>query len=376
MPAYQLSVLPFDRSLLPSRGRICRNKKFASAVLGGDNDGHSRLVRRAIFITCLCALIGRVVLRVFPRKRTHLRLPPPPCRQHWPRPKKGGAAAQFRMGMMFLNGKEVAGTLRWPRPGSPKAAEQNHPAAQFNFAVLYTQGAGVPQNYPEAAKWFQRAADQNDPAAQYNRGIHYANGAGVAKDMTICHLPVPQGWRERRCPRRNGACIRAGERHWHSRRSLPEAYFWFHAGDGQRRSLRRGRTRQHRRENEPDQLFRARLRTANRPATRKISIRLGSPIRKPTARRTISPSGEIVASSRHARTSRSATQARPRVPERYRHTDGPSRKPPSGCAPLPSNVTSKRNTSSRSCFATAKAWRRILRKPPNGFLSRRGRGRG
>ena len=140
-------------------------------------------VRRTISIACLCALIGVSFCAL--AAQTNAPAPASPALQAaLAEAEKGAAAAQFRLGMMFLNGKEVPRDLEMAAHWLQKAAEQNHAAAQFNLAVLYSQGAGVPQNYPEAAKWFQRAADQNDPASQYNLGILYANGAGVAKNMT------------------------------------------------------------------------------------------------------------------------------------------------------------------------------------------------
>jgi TPR repeat protein len=73
--------------------------------------------------------------------------------------EKGVAAAQFKLGMAFLNGKEVPRDLEMAAHWLRKAADQNNAAAQFNLAVLYTQGAGVPRDYAEAAKLFQRGSN-------------------------------------------------------------------------------------------------------------------------------------------------------------------------------------------------------------------------
>src|SRR6185369_1225250 len=147
-------------------GRICRNKKFASITWAETMMGIRVFVRRTIFIVYLCALIGVSFCAL--AAQTNAPAPSPALQAALAEAEKGAAAAQFRLGMMFLNGKEVPRDLEMAAHWLQKAAEQNHAAAQFNLAVLYTQGAGVPQNYPEAAKWFQRAADQNDPASQYN----------------------------------------------------------------------------------------------------------------------------------------------------------------------------------------------------------------
>jgi len=63
-----------------------------------------------------------------------------------------------------------------------KAAEQGRAAAQYNLGVYYLNGHGVAKDEVEAAKWCLKAAEQGHAAAQYNLGVHYENGRGVAKD--------------------------------------------------------------------------------------------------------------------------------------------------------------------------------------------------
>ncbi len=94
----------------------------------------------------------------------------------------GDAKAQFKLGILYAQGKGVAQddaeAVAWYR----KAAAQGLTEAQFNLGVMYKTGRGVPQNDAEAAYWYGQAAEQNDPHAQFNLGIMYANGKGVAQD--------------------------------------------------------------------------------------------------------------------------------------------------------------------------------------------------
>jgi hypothetical protein len=95
----------------------------------------------------------------------------------------GNATAQFRLGVMYIEGRGVAPDdaegAKWFR----RAAEQGEPMAQFNLGASYAEGAGVPRDDAEAARWFRRAADQGVSLAQLNLGIMYSEGRGVAKDL-------------------------------------------------------------------------------------------------------------------------------------------------------------------------------------------------
>ena len=55
--------------------------------------------------------------------------------------------------------------------------------AQYRLGVMYAEGKGIGANDAEAALWFERAAEQGEAMAQYNLGASYVEGAGVRKDM-------------------------------------------------------------------------------------------------------------------------------------------------------------------------------------------------
>ena len=76
---------------------------------------------------------------------------------------------------------EAVEEWRWP-------AEQGDPAAQYNLGLAYMNGYGVMINLREAVKWYRRAADQGMMFAQSNLGRMYNNGFGVERDDVQAHL--------------------------------------------------------------------------------------------------------------------------------------------------------------------------------------------
>src|SRR3989344_1728833 len=88
---------------------------------------------------------------------------------------QGHAEAQFSLGLMHANGKEVpknaAQAIEWWQ----KAAAQGHVGAQqnltvmyFNIGLTYLKGEGVPKDAAKALEWFQKAAAQGHAGAQKN----------------------------------------------------------------------------------------------------------------------------------------------------------------------------------------------------------------
>src|SRR5579864_3106357 len=88
------------------------------------------------------------------------------------------AAADFNAGLdAYKKGDYTTAAKEW-RP----LAEQGVAAAQFNLGLLYLDGHGVPQDPAEAAKWFTKSAEQDYTQAQHNLGAMYGAGQGVKRD--------------------------------------------------------------------------------------------------------------------------------------------------------------------------------------------------
>jgi len=103
--------------------------------------------------------------------------------QVWrPLAQAGDAAAQYRLGVMYAEGRGIAPNDAEAALWFERAAEQGEPMAQYNLGASYAGGTGVRKDIAAAAKWFRRAAEQGVALAQLNLGLLYANGAGVPQD--------------------------------------------------------------------------------------------------------------------------------------------------------------------------------------------------
>ncbi len=101
--------------------------------------------------------------------------------QVWrPLAQAGDREAQYRLGVMYAEGRGIPPNDAEAALWFERAAEQGEPMAQYNLAASYVEGTGVRKDMAAAAKWFRRAADQGVPLAQLNLGLLYASGAGVA----------------------------------------------------------------------------------------------------------------------------------------------------------------------------------------------------
>ena len=61
-------------------------------------------------------------------------------------------------------------------------AEQGDASAQYRLGIMYEDGRGVPEDDAEAVRWYRLAADQGLVDAQSNLGMMYANGEGVPEN--------------------------------------------------------------------------------------------------------------------------------------------------------------------------------------------------
>jgi hypothetical protein len=103
--------------------------------------------------------------------------------QLWrPLAQAGDREAQYRLGVMYAEGKGVASNDAEAALWFERAAEQGEAMAQYNLGASYVEGSGVRKDMAAAAKWFRRAADQGIPLAQLNLGLLYASGDGVPQD--------------------------------------------------------------------------------------------------------------------------------------------------------------------------------------------------
>ncbi|MBN2241109.1 MAG: TonB family protein [Acidobacteria bacterium] len=69
-----------------------------------------------------------------------------------------------------------------------ESAEQGSPSAQFRLGMIYLQGNSVARDLSEAEKWFRKAAEQGNNPAKGMLGVIYATGMGVTKDYIQAYM--------------------------------------------------------------------------------------------------------------------------------------------------------------------------------------------
>ncbi len=94
----------------------------------------------------------------------------------------GDTASQYRLGLRYTNGQEVAQDYAAAAEWYARAAEGGHAGAQYMLGVAYYAGRGVISDQGTAVAWFENAAAQGHVRAMYQLGDAYTNGRGVAKE--------------------------------------------------------------------------------------------------------------------------------------------------------------------------------------------------
>ena len=75
------------------------------------------------------------------------------------------AAAQYLMGMAYLEGKSVPQDLPVAAAWFYKAAMQGNADAQLRLGYMYARGIGVPVDKPKAVAWLEKAASAGNTVA-------------------------------------------------------------------------------------------------------------------------------------------------------------------------------------------------------------------
>ena len=92
------------------------------------------------------------------------------------------ASAQFKLGMLYLQGQGVARSDQEAVRLFQRAADQGNAKAQTALGDVYAAGRGVARDDAEARSWYQKAATQGDSDAQTRLGDLYASGRGVRQN--------------------------------------------------------------------------------------------------------------------------------------------------------------------------------------------------
>lgn len=96
---------------------------------------------------------------------------------------QGDLDGRLNVGLMYLQGRgvekddEVAAQLIY------SAAKEGNATAQYNYGFLCEMGLGVAKSEAEAFAWYLKAAEQGQVLAQSRVGLMYARGAGTSRSM-------------------------------------------------------------------------------------------------------------------------------------------------------------------------------------------------
>ena len=94
----------------------------------------------------------------------------------------GDPQAQFELGTVYYQGRELIRDMGVAFEWFLKAANQGHTEAQFAIGRCYFHGRGVPRDKALGAGWYYEAALQNHKLATYALGECYFLGDGVERN--------------------------------------------------------------------------------------------------------------------------------------------------------------------------------------------------
>lgn len=90
--------------------------------------------------------------------------------------QQGNATAQFKLGMIYSEGKGVRQNDDLAAKWCKKAMENGNASAKHSLAQMYYEGKGVPQSYNEAFRLFKEGAEDGHAASQCSLGLMYYEG--------------------------------------------------------------------------------------------------------------------------------------------------------------------------------------------------------
>lgn len=95
---------------------------------------------------------------------------------------RGVPEAQFKLGVAYYDGMEIAQDYQAAAMWFQKAAEQGHELAQFALGEMLLHGEGIPADEVEAAGWIRKSAQQGYAPAQDELAMMYSKGTGVGQN--------------------------------------------------------------------------------------------------------------------------------------------------------------------------------------------------
>lgn len=105
-------------------------------------------------------------------------------REFLPLAERGIAAAQYKLGLMYQNGRGVARDLTEAKKWFAAAARQGYANASYNLGfVHYSQN-----DIAGTTEWWSRAAEGGDDQAMFSLGFIFAEGDRAPHDPVQAHM--------------------------------------------------------------------------------------------------------------------------------------------------------------------------------------------
>ncbi len=102
--------------------------------------------------------------------------------------RQGDANAQFNLGLLYTDGKDLPRDYATARYWHRKAARQGHSAARYSLALMHHKGLGIPRDEARTARWYKLAAARGHQASQFNLALLYDQGYGVPRDPVMAYV--------------------------------------------------------------------------------------------------------------------------------------------------------------------------------------------
>lgn len=106
----------------------------------------------------------------------------------------GDREAQYRLGMMYQDGRGVSFDMVQAAHWQKRAGEAGHGRAQYLLGNMYATGAGVEEDALEAFRWYLRAAESGQARAQFHVATQYLIGEVVEKNFLDAHIWFAQAF--------------------------------------------------------------------------------------------------------------------------------------------------------------------------------------
>ena len=101
-----------------------------------------------------------------------------------PLAEDGMAAAQFRLGLLYENGRGVAEDLDAAEAWYERAAAQGYAEAFYNLGYLRYAGGDA----ADAVRWWTSAARRGNADAMYGLGLLYDEATQEPRDLVLAHM--------------------------------------------------------------------------------------------------------------------------------------------------------------------------------------------